>query len=342
MAERQTGISVEGCDTSDDVQNKGSASECSPRATKTTPSRGLSPGPPKKSPCALPPEAAILPADGTQEEPLGLNTQGERQGDQDNGPFLSPRTRRKSWRRSARGRRSLPAPQSNTLELCEVISSSLPEEERLGKLIEASMKLAVQKLEAVLRSAPEASMEVFHSQVESVQQEWQCLEKEIRESAQNQPSPPRDSKVQEAMEKIRKSIHSLQVECGSWESLLQKHRSRAEELARRVEQGRTGGLPLDPSCLAQSSQSQVIMSKPDYNSALCRQQTVLHTMELTLDTHCKILRGALSYQEQCQALIRETSGRLASTTGFQELPSSPVRKLLMAVPQPSCKLGSAQ
>lgn len=51
---------------------------------------------------------------------------------------------------------------------------------------------------------------------------------------------------------------------------------------RRVEQGRTGGLPLDPSCLAQSSQSQVIMSKPDYNSALCRQQTVLHTMELTV------------------------------------------------------------
>ncbi len=105
-------------------------------------------------------------------------------------------------------------------------------------------------------------------------------------------------------------MHScrLQAESMSWESLLNKHRSKADELdkwallhkhtahmdsrrllgfilfevlvsctslsrCRCVERGEEKGVPLDPSCFAKSSQSQLILNKPDYKAVLTGQQT---------------------------------------------------------------------
>lgn len=134
--------------------------------------------------------------------------------------------------------------------------------------------------------------------------------------------------MQNTMEQTRKAIHRLQAERASWESLLDKHRSKAEELARQVEQCQEKGVMLDASCLAQSSQSQLIQNKPDYHSLLCRQQTVLSTMDIVMDTQCKMIRELLSIQEQSQLLVKETSRRLAADVGFQDLSSDPVRDLL--------------
>ncbi|XP_029612490.1 uncharacterized protein LOC115196073 isoform X4 [Salmo trutta] len=120
-----------------------------------------------------------------------------------------------------------------------------------------------------------------------------------------------DTAMQNTMEQTRKAIHRLQAESASWESLLDKHRSKAEELARQVEQCQEKGVMLDASCLAQSSQSQLIQNKPDYHSLLCRQQTVLSTMDMVMDTQCKMVRELLSIQEQSQLLVKETSRRLA-------------------------------
>lgn len=108
----------------------------------------------------------------------------------------------------------------------------------------------------------------------------------------------------------------LQAESESWEALLNKHRSKAEELARwtwtlslrnivailcwrvpilssqlcfnnvlficfrKVERGQEGGIPLDSASVAQSSQYHCIQSKPDYNALLCRQLPMLHTMTM--------------------------------------------------------------
>ncbi|CAB1341454.1 unnamed protein product [Coregonus sp. 'balchen'] len=165
----------------------------------------------------------------------------------------------------------------------ESISQSLPEEERLEKLMEASMRLAVEKLQDSLSTTPNASLESLQTQVEAVQKGWCCLAKDLRSEPPCQQPPTStasDIAMQNTMEQTRKAIHRLQAESASWESLLDKHRSKAEELARRVEQGQEKGM----------------------------------------DTQCKMVRELLSIQEQSQLLVKETSRRLAADGGFQDLP----------------------
>ncbi len=124
-------------------------------------------------------------------------------------------------------------------------------------------------------------------------------------------------------------MHScrLQAESMSWESLLNKHRSKAEELdkwaqrrkhtsthgyrrmlrfilfevlvsctslscCRCVERGEEKGVPLDPSCFAKSSQSQLILNKPDYKAVLMGQQKLLRNMELVVRPWCFILQDS--------------------------------------------------
>ncbi|KAJ8251353.1 hypothetical protein GJAV_G00220440 [Gymnothorax javanicus] len=304
-------------------------------------SRSPSPECPLKSPRSTQPEPGMPTpeAEGrhmeNQEEmqvedrqQKGEMMEQERKGD---GPALSPRSRRKSWRRSARLRRSFPALPGNAHALCREISPSVPEEERLEKLMESSMQQAVVKLQQSLHSTPGASLERLQEQVEMVQADLWRVTQAIREQAQSQPcqtSTESDPDLQKTMDQIRTSIQSLQTECGLWDSLLLRHRSKAEELARRVKQGQAEGVALDASCLAESSQGQFILNKPDYHSALLRQQTVLQTMELLMDCRCKMMQELLSFQEQCRMLVKETSKRLASSAGFQDLQPSPIRRLL--------------
>ncbi|KAM3864421.1 kinetochore-associated protein DSN1 homolog [Diretmus argenteus] len=162
------------------------------------------------------------------------------------GPSLSPSARRKSWRRATIARRSLPALLNPYQVLCRSISTTLPQQERLEKLMEAAMRLAIERTQSSLQSTPNASLD--------------------------------DPAVQRAMEQTRKAICRLQAESDFWEALLNKHRSKAEELTRREEQGQESGVALDPSSLARSSQYQLIQSKPDYRGILRRQQPILDTM----------------------------------------------------------------
>ncbi|XP_064862471.1 kinetochore-associated protein DSN1 homolog isoform X2 [Oncorhynchus nerka] len=147
-------------------------------------------------------------------------------------------------------------------------------------------------------------------------------------SQQPPTSTASDTEMQNTMEQARKAIHRLQAESASWEALLDKHRSKAEQLDRQLEQCLENGVMLDPSCLAQSSQSQLIQNKPDYHSVLRRQRAVLSTVELVMDTQCKMVRELQSRQEQAQLLVNETSSRLAADVGFQYLSSDPIRDLL--------------
>ncbi|KAM4598698.1 kinetochore-associated protein DSN1 homolog [Polymixia lowei] len=249
-------------------------------------------------------------------------------------PALSPGARRKSWRRATVGRRSLPALPNRSQTLCRSIGLSMPPHERLEKLMEASMKLAIERTQNLLQSTPNASLESFQKQVENLQKEWSCVAKNVRSQPQCQQLPASaasDATVQGAMERTRNAIHRLQVESESWEALLNKHRSKTEALARKVELGQENGVTLDPTSLARSSQSRLVQSKPDYHSLLSRQQPILHTMEMVMDTQCKMVRELLSIQEQSRLLVKETSSRLAAEAGFQDLSSDLIRNLV-AVP----------
>uniref|UniRef100_A0A673AB23 DSN1 component of MIS12 kinetochore complex n=2 Tax=Sphaeramia orbicularis TaxID=375764 RepID=A0A673AB23_9TELE len=251
-------------------------------------------------------------------------------------PPVSPTARRKSWRRATLTRRSLPALPNPYQFLCRSISTSLSQQERLEKLMEASMRMAIDRTKNSLQAVPSASLETFQKQVEYIQKEWSCLAESIRSKPQGlqlhaSAASCRDPAAQRAMEKIKKAINRLETESESWESLLNKHRSKAEQLERKVQQGQERGIPLTTTSVAGSSQYTLIQSKPDYHGLLCRQQPVLQTMEMIMDSQCKMVRKLLSIKEQSQLLVKETSGRLAADSGFQDL-SPDLVKNLMAPP----------
>eukprot|EP00063_Salmo_salar_P084993 XP_014059828.1 PREDICTED: uncharacterized protein LOC106607422 isoform X1 [Salmo salar] len=330
---------ISSCDSSAEHQKKAHDEEKPQRGLKRVCPGSPSPAAPHpKSPCRHTPASTNIQMSETTEvqmEPC-FGEEGHQRdpegGVLTEGRSLSPSSaRRKSWRRSTRDRRSLPSLPNTSQTICRSISQSLPEEERLEKLMEASMRLAVKKLQDSLSMTPNGSLESLQTQVEAVQKGWCCLAKDRRSEPQCQQPPTStasDTAMQNTMEQTRKAIHRLQAERASWESLLDKHRSKAQELARQVEQCQEKGVMLDASCLAQSSQSQLIQNKPDYHSLLCRQQTVLSTMDIVMDTQCKMIRELLSIQEQSQLLVKETSRRLAADVGFQDLSSDPVRDLL--------------
>ncbi|XP_034749062.1 uncharacterized protein LOC117957438 isoform X1 [Etheostoma cragini] len=254
-------------------------------------------------------------------------------------PTVNPTARRKSWRRGTITRRSLPALTNPYQVLCRSISPSLSQQTRLEKLMEASIRLALERTHNSLQSVPDTSLEAFQKQFEQMQKEWGYLAKSLRDEPGCQQLPATeassgDPAVQTAMEKVRKAINRLQAESESWEALLNKHSSKAEQLKRKVEQGQHGGVSLDSTSVAQSSQYHFIQSKPDYHAVFCRQQPKLHTMAMIMNAQSKMVTELLSIKEQTQMLVKETSGRLVAEAGFQDLSPGFIRDL-MAAPLPS-------
>ncbi|XP_061905351.1 kinetochore-associated protein DSN1 homolog isoform X3 [Entelurus aequoreus] len=251
-------------------------------------------------------------------------------------PSASPTARRKSWRRATITRRSLPSLPNPYQSLCKSISTSLSPQERLSLLMEAAMKLAIERLENSLTSVPNSSpTEVFQKQVENLQTEWHSLSKSIRSEQQTHPDSEArcdDFATRTALDKIQNTINRLKAEHESWGALLQKHQRRAEELKismchRKVSQK---AVALDQTCLAQSSQYQFIQNKPDYHGLLSRQQPMMHTMAAIMDTQCQIVRELQSIKEQSQLMVKETSGRLAAQAGFRDYSTDVIKELVMA------------
>ncbi|XP_054615756.1 kinetochore-associated protein DSN1 homolog isoform X3 [Dunckerocampus dactyliophorus] len=248
-------------------------------------------------------------------------------------PPASPTARRKSWRRATMTRRSLPTLPNPYQTLCKSISTSLSQRERLSLLMEAAMKLAIDRLQNSLKSVTNSSPpESFQKQVENLQTEWHTLTQSIGSEQQLPDSAARcgDLAMRTATEKFLNNTNRLQAEIESWEALLQKHQSRAEELKRKVAQGHKKAVSLDHTRLALSSQYQLIRNKPDYHGFLCRQQPIMHTMAAIMDTQCKIVRELQSIKEQSQLMVKETSGRLAAQAGFRDHSANTIKELVMA------------
>ncbi|XP_051797573.1 kinetochore-associated protein DSN1 homolog isoform X2 [Acanthochromis polyacanthus] len=302
------------------------------RTPKRRSSTSPSAAPPHKSPRSDSKSPTPQTSDGGEGQSERDRKEMQSEDTEDSaGPSVSPTPRRKSWRRSTINRRSLPALPNPYQALCRNISTSLSQQERLEKLMEASMKLAIERTQNLLQSMPNTSLESFQKQVEHIQKEWGCLAKRIdNEPHQLPPSEASKPAMQGAMEKVQRAISRLQAESESWEALLNKHRSKAEELERKVEQGQKTGVSLGSTSVAQSSQHLFIQSKPDYHVVLSRQQPKLQTMGKIMDTQCKMVRELLSIKEHSQLLVKETSGRLAAEEGFQDLSSDLLRNLIAA------------
>ncbi|CAI5675739.1 unnamed protein product [Oreochromis niloticus] len=353
MAEKDLEVGLDGCGSvaladsqSEANPGKQSSKRCSPTSPGTSPPP-KSPRTDMMSPTTETPDVAKGQQDIDVQEDQPENIDGP------TGSSMSPTAHRKSWRRSTISRRSLPALPDPYQALCGNISTSLSHHERIVKLMEASMKLAIGRTQNQLQSVPNASLETFQKQVEHIQKEWGCLADSIHNETHQQPSSAARSSnpaVQKAMEKYQRAINRLQAESESWEALLNKHRNKAKELEMKVEHGQETGVTLESTSVAQSSQHLFIQSKPDYQAVLCKQQPLLHTMsmivcwnfffffiiivtrkpESNMDTQCKMVRELLSIKTHSQLLVKETSGRLAAEAGFQDLSSDPLRNLMTA------------
>uniref|UniRef100_A0A672MVN5 Kinetochore-associated protein DSN1 homolog n=2 Tax=Sinocyclocheilus grahami TaxID=75366 RepID=A0A672MVN5_SINGR len=253
-------------------------------------------GPPQKSPAP-----AAMQLLGEEDSKMSSAEDRTRESVTVTAPERSPRSRRKSWRRSSRGRRSLPAFSCSSQPLCETVSLSLPDNERLEMLIKAAMQRTVKRAKNSLYTVPGVDTETLQTQVESLHEEWDGLAKDIRRETQNSlPTVESDPVVNMTTAHIQEDINRLQAESMSWESLLNKHRSKAAEIDKCVEWGEEKGVPLDPSCFAKSSQSWLILNKPDYKEVLMGQQKLLRNMELVMDSQCCIMRELLSFHEKSQ------------------------------------------
>ncbi|CAL8312162.1 unnamed protein product [Arctogadus glacialis] len=282
------------------------------------------------------PSSAAIP-DTTEEATItenGMAEESMRGSVPIEAPSLSPSSRRKSWKRSTIGRRSLPALTNPSQTLCRTISPSLPQQERLEKLMEASMKRALERTQTLLQSTPNASLETFKKQAEDMQPQWWSLAEELRSprpAQQLSSSKENNPAMQPALEQKRSDIHRLQAEINSWTALLSKHRIKAEALASKVEQGQQSSVTLDTASLSQSSQWQLIQRKPDYHSVLSRQQPALHTIYLVMKTQCNMVRGLLSIEKHSQLVVKVTSRSLAAEEGLLDLSPDLIRDLV-AVP----------
>ncbi|KAM9844101.1 kinetochore-associated protein DSN1 homolog [Aulostomus maculatus] len=335
MAEKNSSIGGDGCEGVATAEAKDESAPIQVNSMNMTPKRCSSTSPSTAPPRKSPRTDSLSPTTLTSDPGEGLLETDKQEIPSVNTeePSVSPSARRKSWRRATITRRSLPALPNPYQTLSRNISTSLPQQERLEKLMEASVKLAIERLQTSLKSLPNSSPESFQKQVENMQKELSSLTKSTESQSQQLPvsaTRSSDPSLQRAMENIQTAINRLQAESESWEALLNKHRSRAEELDRKLAQGPKSVVSSDCTTMAQSSQYQVIQSKPDYRSLLSRQQPVLHTMAMIMDTQCKMVQELLSIKEQARLMVKEASGRLAAEAGFQDLSPNVIKSLMMA------------
>uniref|UniRef100_A0A1A8S496 DSN1, MIND kinetochore complex component, homolog n=3 Tax=Nothobranchius TaxID=28779 RepID=A0A1A8S496_9TELE len=323
MAEKQQAELRESCEdlSINDIQSKVNSVGQKKRCSSTSPDSA----PPQKSP-----RTDSLSSSNTEKQ---SETDMQKMLMEDTGKLMSPSAETKSWRRTTITRRSLPAPPNPYQALCSGISTSLSNQERLEKLLEASVKLALERTQNMLLSVPQASIETFKKQVEYIQAKGSSLATSIpSDSHKLQSIQPSSSEptMQKAMKNVQKAIERLSSESESWDVLLTKHQRKAEELERKLQRVQETGIQLNSTSMSQSSQYPLIQSKPDYHSILSRQRPTIHTMATIIETQCKIVRQLLSIKEQSQLFVKETSGRLAEEAGFQDLSSYLLRKLMSA------------
>ncbi|XP_077413956.1 kinetochore-associated protein DSN1 homolog isoform X2 [Vanacampus margaritifer] len=239
-------------------------------------------------------------------------------------PPKTSTARRKSWRRATLTRRSLSVPAKPYQTLYESINTSLSQQERLSMLMEAAMKLATDKLQNSLQSVPNSSLESFQKKVEKLKKK----SKSVSKSSEQQTQKTGELGARTATV-IKNTIKRIQAESQSWDALSHKHRTKAEELERKLAQGQNEAFSLDHTCMAQSVQYQLIQSKPDYRGHLCRLESEMRIMApVVMDTQCKLTRVLQSVKKLSQLVVKETSGRLAAQAGFQDNSADIIHDLL--------------
>ncbi|NXT00905.1 DSN1 protein, partial [Jacana jacana] len=202
------------------------------------------------------------------------------------------RAKRRSWCRSSlkgkKRRKSLPPLHQDVTELSKSISLDLPEIERLSLLLLSSFQFSAQKFKHVLKQndgfSPEAFNANVHSVFEDLKRYVQKLKRDgtLRSCVEKPEGTSLDSALDEPVAQIKEYITRFSAECQSWDQLLLRYQENAEEKSRELEEHRKDGGRAEALHYLQSSQAEVLRSKPDYRQILEVQGEVLSSMELVV------------------------------------------------------------
>ncbi|NXE15734.1 DSN1 protein, partial [Lophotis ruficrista] len=250
----------------------------------------------------------------------------------------TPQGKRRSWCRSSlkgtKRRKSLPPVHQDVTELSKSISQDLPETDRLSMLLLSSFQFSAQKFEHVLKQTDSFSPEAFQASVHSASEDLKrYVQKLTRDgtlrSCVEDPKGPRRSFVLQVVDLLSPLVRRFAAECQAWDGLLLRYQESAEEMSRQLEECRRKGGQAEPLGHLQTSQAQVLSTKPDYQKILDDQGEVLSCMELVLDELQQAAKLLQAFGEDSQQYLRRLSEQLATRT-FRQLENSPVRKLIAA------------
>ncbi|NXJ86398.1 DSN1 protein, partial [Trogon melanurus] len=250
--------------------------------------------------------------------------------------------KRRSWCRSSvkgtKRRKSLPPVHQDVTELSKSISLDLPETDRLSLLLLSSFQFSAQKLEHTLRQTEGFSPEAFKANARSVSEELKRYVHKLKrdgtlKSCVEDPNGVLlDSALDESVAQVKEYMARFTAECRAWDQLLLRYQESAEEMSRRLEEGRRGEGQAAPPDYLQTSQAEVLGTKPDYQKILDEQGEVLSCVELALDELQQAMKLLRAFGEDSRQYLRGLSEQLGERT-FRRLENSPVRKLIAAPPR---------
>ncbi|XP_074881296.1 multivesicular body subunit 12A isoform X1 [Buteo buteo] len=255
--------------------------------------------------------------------------------------ITSPQAKHRSWCRSSlkgtKRRKSLPPVHQDVTELSKSISLELPEVDRLSMLLLSSFQFSAQKLKRALKQTDSFSPEAFKANVHSVSEDLKRYIQKLKQDGtlKSCVEDPKgillDPALDESVAQVKEYIARFAAECQSWDELLLRHQESAEEISRQLEECKRSRGQAEPCSYLQTSQAQVLATKPNYQKILDEQGEVLSCMELVFDDLQQAVKLLQAFTEDSQQYLRHLSEQLATRT-FQQLVNSPVRKLIAVPP----------
>ncbi|NXC40469.1 DSN1 protein, partial [Penelope pileata] len=229
----------------------------------------------------------------------------------------SSQTKRRSWRRSSlkgtKRRKSLPPFHQDVTELSKAISLELPETDRLSLLLLSSFQFSAQKLEHILKQTEGFSPEAFKANVNSVSEDLKRfieklkLDGTLQSCVEQAEGVSSDSVSDESVAQAKEYITRFSAECQAWDELLQRYQKEAEEMSRQLEECKGKQGQAEPLNYMETSQAQVLSSKPDYQKILDEQGEVLNSMELVLDELQQAVKLLRAFSEDSTRFLRALS-----------------------------------
>ncbi|XP_028904635.1 kinetochore-associated protein DSN1 homolog isoform X2 [Ornithorhynchus anatinus] len=260
--------------------------------------------------------------------------------DRDPGPPGRPSGRR-SWRRSSlKGtsrRKSLPPFHRGITELSRAVGEEMAADERLGRLLLSSFQFSVLQVEPLLKELEGFDPDDFKAKAAWATEEFarhtERLERDgtLRRCCEPRPRSSPNLGMEAAVGEMKEFITRFSSECQAWDRLLLHHEDTAREASRPRGEDQVAAGPVDPASYLETSQSEVLGSKPDYGQIVSGQGRVFDCVELVMDELQASVRQLHAFMDDSTRLLQKMSGQLGSRT-FRRLDSSPARKLLESQP----------